>query len=405
MRFTPTFFISLILLIPCISSAQQMPDAAQMSGTPLAAPELPNGTVTVRLVREEMGNNIANHPVKLVAAGTAQQATTDAQGRAQFTGLPVGTVVYAEAVVGDETLRSKEFDIPARGGVRVALVAGIAAAAARDRAARDRAAQEPARSGIVVFGGESRIILEFQDDNLQAFYLLDIVNQARTPIDPGQSLILQLPEQASGVALMGGSSPLASIRNNSVVITGPFPPGTTAVQLGYTIPYQGDRVALQQRWPAVMEQLFVAIEKIGQVQLASPQFTAQRDAQAGGQPFVMATGGRLNAGDTLTLEITGLPHRSTLLRDVGVGAAFLMLLAGLWAAFTAAPARRGQTAQLEARKEKLFAELVALETQHARGRIDESRYASRRQTLVAQLERVIGELDRAPASGGEDLAA
>jgi hypothetical protein len=54
------------------------------------------------------------------------------------------------------------------------------------------------------------------------------------------------------------------------------------------------------------------------------------------------------------------------------------------------------------RKEKLLADLVALEEQRRHNRIDEKKYASRRQTLVTQLERVMGELDR---GGGEGVAA
>ena len=57
--------------------------------------------------------------------------------------------------------------------------------AARETAEAEAAAKAPARAGIVVFGGDSRVIFEFQDDNLQVFYLLDIVNGARTPIDGG----------------------------------------------------------------------------------------------------------------------------------------------------------------------------------------------------------------------------
>jgi hypothetical protein len=45
--------------------AQQMPDPSQMAGRPLPAPELSGGTVSVRLFRERVGNNIANHPVTL----------------------------------------------------------------------------------------------------------------------------------------------------------------------------------------------------------------------------------------------------------------------------------------------------------------------------------------------------
>ena len=68
-------------------------------------------------------------------------------------------------------------------------------------------------------------------------------------------------------------------------------------------------------------------------------------------------------------------------------------------------ARTNRLAELAARREKLYADLVALEEQHQRGRIDERRYSARRQSLIAQLERVLGELDRTPAGGGEGLAA
>src|SRR6187402_1385304 len=42
-----------------------MPDASAIAGTPLPAPELPDATVTVRVMRERMGNNIAGQPVTL----------------------------------------------------------------------------------------------------------------------------------------------------------------------------------------------------------------------------------------------------------------------------------------------------------------------------------------------------
>ncbi len=396
------------VLAATVAPAQQMPDPSQMAGRPLPAPELPTGVVSVRLVRERMGNNIVNHPVTLKAAGLKSGPTTintDTQGRAQFGDIPPGTVVTVEAVVDGEPLTSQGFPVPASGGVRVALIAGLEAARARARAVAEEAARKPARAGVVVFGGETRIILEFQDDNLQVFYLLDIVNGARTPIDVGEPLVIELPDGAVGAGAMQGSSSLAMVQGDRIRINGPFPPGTTWVQVGYRYPYRGDRVSLSQKWPAAIEQLFVAAEKVGNLQIASPQFASQQDAQAAGAPFVMATGGRINAGDTLMLNLSGLPHRSTLVRDVGVGLGILTLVIGLWFAVRGAPARRGRVAALGQRKEKLFADLVALEDQHRRGRVDEAKYATRRQALVSQLERVMGELDRTPAGGGEGVAA
>ena len=248
---------------------QRMPDPSQMAGRPLPAPELVTGMVSVRLVRERMGNNIANHPVTLRAGERTLNATTDAQGRAQFGDVPPGTQITVEAVVDGETLRSQEFAVPASGGVRVALIAGLEAAAARERAAAEEAARQPARPGVVVLSGETRIILEFQDDNLQVFYLLDIVNNARSPIDIGSPMYIDFPDGATGPGAMNGSSPLAVVQGDRLRINGPFPPGTTQVQVGYRYPYSGSSATLTQRWPAAIEQLFVAAEKVGDAAVLS----------------------------------------------------------------------------------------------------------------------------------------
>lgn len=388
------FLFTILVLAPVAAAGQQMPDPAQMAGRPLPAPELMTGTVSVRLVRERMGNNIVDHPILLLAADRQLKGRTDSQGRAQFADVAPGTRVSVQAVVDGETLQSQEFAVPASGGVRVALIAGLEAAAARERVAAEEAAKQPARPGVVVFGGETRIILEFQDDNLQVFYLLDIVNSARTPIDIGDPMVIQLPDGAVGAGAMQGSSTLAMVQGDRIRINGPFPPGTTQVQVGYRFPYSGDRATLTQGWPAAIEQLFVAAEKVGTLHLASPQLTRQQEATAGGSPFVMATGGRVNAGDVLTLHLTGLPHHSTLVRDVGLGVGLLVLALGLWAGVSGRASGTDHPAELVARREKLLSALVALEDQHRQGQIDDRRYTSRRQSLVSQLERVMSELDR-----------
>ena len=390
-------------MLGAAAHGQQMPDPSQMAGRPLPAPELATGTVSVRVVRERMGNNVTNQAVTLKAADRTLNATTDAQGRATFGDVPPGTMITVEAVVDAETLRSQPFAVPASGGVRVALIAGLDAAAARDKAAREEAARQPARQGVVVFGGESRVILEFQDDNLQVFYLLDVVNNARTPIDVGEPLFIELPEGATGAGALDGSSTQATVQGDRVRLNGPFPPGVTQVQFGYRFPYNGDTATISQRWPAAFEQIFVAAEKVGELQIASPQFQQQQEANAGGAPFLMATGGRINAGETLTITLSGLPHHNTIVRDIGVAAGILILISGFVAAFTGGSSRTDRAGDLLKRKESLLADLVALDEQHRQGRIDAVRYSSRRQTLVTHLERVLGELDRTP--GGEGLAA
>lgn len=395
-----------LLFTATTAAAQQMPDPSQMAGLPLPAPELDTGTVSVRVVRERMGNNVTNQRVSLRTADRTLDASTDTQGRATFADVPPGTVVTVETIVDGETLRSQEFSLPPSGGVRVALIAGLAEAARREQAERQAAANEPARRGVVVFGGESRVILEFQDDNLQVFYLLDVVNNARTPIDIGEPMYLMLPDGAAGAGTLQGSSSLAVVQGDRVRFNGPFPPGVTQVQIGYRYPYAGSTATIVQQWPAAFEQLFVAAEKVGALQMSSPQFQQQQEANAGGAPFLMATGGRIDAGNALTLTLSGLPHRSQTLRNVGIAAGVLILAAGLWIAISPGRTARTGDEDLLRRKEKLLNELVTLEAQHRDGRGDPRRYGARRQSLVAQLERVMGELDHGdvpgPRRGGSD---
>src|SRR3982750_4106558 len=128
-------------LSAAMSFAQvEMPDPSAIAGTPLPAPELPDATVTVRVVRERMGNNIAGQAVTLTVGQEKRTVKTDAQGRAQFDKLTAGATVQATTTVDGETLTSQQFAVPGKGGVRIALIAGIAAAKAAEQSAAEAGA-------------------------------------------------------------------------------------------------------------------------------------------------------------------------------------------------------------------------------------------------------------------------
>jgi len=386
------------LLSANTASAQvNMPDPSAIAGTPLPAPELPDRTVTVRVVRERMGNNIAGQAVTLKVGSATRSGKTDEQGRAQFDGLTAGTLVQATTVVDGETLTSKEFPVPEKGGVRVALIAGIAAAAAKEKSEAEAAAKMPARPGVVEIGPESRIIIEYQDDNLTVFYLLEILNNARTPIDIGGPLLIRLPTGAAGASMMQGSSQHASAKGDMLTITGPFPPGKTVAQVGFSLPQAGANYELRQTWPAAVAQVFVGMQKIGNMQIASKQLTDIREMNSDGQPFVMATGPRLNAGETMVLNLTGLPAHSSTPRNVGLIAAVIIFAIGGWFALAPAKAHAAQDAKLQARREKLMGEVVALERKRRNKPLSDADEA-RLQRITAELERVIAELDRGAAA-------
>ena len=389
-----------LLTSASVASAQvNMPDPSAIAGQPLPAPELPNATVSVRVVRERMGNNVAGQEVTLNVGNSPRRATTDAQGRAQFDGIPPGTVVQATTTVDGEALTSQPFSVPATGGVRVALIAGIATAAAREKAAAEAAAREPARPGIVEIGPESRVVIEFQDDTLTVFYLLEIVNNARTPIDTGGPLLIELPTGAAGASMMQGSSPSASVRGDLLTITGPFAPGVTTAQVGFTLPQAGESITLRQKWPSAMAQLFVGVEKIGAVQMSSPQLTDTREMTTeGGAVFIMGTGGRINPGQELVINLSGIPAHSQAPRNVGLALAALIFAVGAWFAFSPTKAQAAQDAKLRARKDKLLNDVVALERKRRQKALSPAEEA-KLQRSTSELERVIAALDREDTEG------
>ena len=64
----------------------QMPDPRAMSGMSMPSPNLPDGTITVRIVRGQITNNLPGVTVELHGAGDVRTVKTGADGRALFAG-------------------------------------------------------------------------------------------------------------------------------------------------------------------------------------------------------------------------------------------------------------------------------------------------------------------------------
>jgi hypothetical protein len=376
----------------------QMPDLRQMSGVPLPTGDLPAGTVTVRVVRGALSNLVVGQLVELAGEVTGSAKTNDA-GRAEFTGLAPGARVRAIAVVDGERLESQEFTLPAQAGIRLMLVASDPEAAGRAEEDK-RLAQGPARTGIVVMGEQSRFVFEIGDDGLTVFTIVEIVNTARVPVQPAVPIIFELPAGALRAAVLEGSSPLAVAAGDRVNVSGPFPPGPTLVQFAYTLPYSGGSATMTQRLPAALAQLSVVAQKVGDLRLSSPQIAQQRDMSAEGQTYILGQGPPLAAGTDLTFAFSGLPHTPLWPRNLAITAACVILVLGAWAAVGGRHAR-GATVErqrLEQERERLFAQLTALEAAHQAGTADVEEYGSRRRELIVALERVYAALDDAVAA-------
>jgi hypothetical protein len=367
-----------------------MPDMKQMSGIPRPVTDLPDRAISVRVIRGDLSNNIANQPVQLRVGSKTLTEKTDASGRAEFKDLAAGEPVTASTDVDGEHLESQQFPVPQSGGVRLMLVATD-----KSKAPATEPDAQPV-SGQVVIGDESRIVMQPTEEAIDVYYLLDISNTARVPVNPPKMFAFDLPAGAQGATIMEGSSPLATLAKNRLAITGPFPPGQTFVQIAYELPATDGNATVSQVFPANIEQFGVVVKKVGATAVSSTQITAQREMPAEGDMYIAGQGGAVPAGQAVQLNVTGIPHHSAAPRWIALTLAVAIIAIGAWAATTPEDDKAAAAAErkrLVSRREKLLSELARLEHDRAKGRVDERRYTFRREELVVSLEQVYGALD------------
>ena len=379
----------------------QMPDPKQMSGIPRPVDDLPDGSISVRLIRGSLSNNIANHPVQLLVDGKTSTVQTDEAGRAQFDKVKAGAAVKASADVDGERLESSEFQAPSRGGIRLLLVATDTAKSAATHP------EASAITGQVALGDQSRIVVEPGDEAVTVYYLLDVSNAARVPVNPPSLFMFDMPSEAVGTTLMQGSTDKASVKGTRVRVQGPFPPGHTSLQIGCELPASTGSITISQRFPADLEQFALIVKKAGDTVVRSPQITRQQEFPAEGEVFIASTGGAVPAGQPITIELSGLPHHSRAPRAIALALALGIAIAGFWSASrtdTRATGLAAERKRLIAKRDRLLNEMVRLERDRRSGRVDEGRYATRREQLVAALEPIYGALDTDDADRGEAAA-
>ena len=369
------------------SSVLAQPPLDQMSGIPLPAPELPDGTITVRVIRGRVTNNVAGQEVELRQGDTVETATTDVEGRATFFSLNPGQQVQASTVLDSQLLQSQPFTTPGRGGIRVMLV-GL----------DPDNPPVPSRAGEVTFGPESWVQVELVEESVEVYYFLDVLNTDVAPVDPAVPIVIDLPSGAEGTTVLRSSSARARADGPRVEISGPFDPGVTPFHFAYILPYSGESLVIEQPLPVTLSSLLVSVEKWGTMDFVSSQVSRRMEIPPegpGNTTYMLGSGPAIPAGRPFTIELVGLPHRSRTASWVARSVALAIFGFGFWGAMGSPDT--GETEKrrmaLEARKEKLFRDLVRIERQRRAGKVGSTKYASRRSDLFRLLEKVYRELD------------
>ncbi len=380
--------VAVILGFPAAADSQiPMPDPSEMSGLPLPSSDLPDASVSVRLIRSQLSNNITDHPVDLHNDEAVLTVSTDEFGRALFEGLEAGSTVSVSTQVGDEELVSRRFAVPTLGGVRVMLVAEASPPSLPTAVAPG--------SGMISFGGDTRWVVEMSDEAVEVYYLLEAVNDGGIPVLSTVPVAFDLPYGAQGGVLLEGSTSQARIDGRRVSVAGPFQPGRTPINLAYVLPYSGGDLTIEQTLPVAVDQVAIVAEKHGDMRMTSPQITQSREMNAAVGRFMVGGGPRLAANETLSISLVGLPHHSVIPLRVA------LVLVGLFVVWCLLKSRarisvKGdglRRQQLEDRRDRLYIDLMRVETTHRTGTLADGPYALRRKVIFGQLERLYQRLE------------
>ncbi len=393
-------FVGLVLtLVATAHTHAQMPDLSQMSGRSLPSPDLPTGTVSVRVIRGAITNNVVGAEVRLEGGAHPLSVNTDGSGRAMFPNVTPGSTWKAVVTVDGERLESQPFVVPSTGGIRVILAAGVAggkgatgaagagAAGAAGGGGNASAGAPAAVAGDVLLGSQSRFVIELAEGSIEVYGLLNLGNTHATPIMPSQPVVFQAPANARNMSVLEGSTGQAKADGNKVVVTGPFPPGETPLQIAYRIPYDSDTLEFAQTLPLTMRQSTVIVRKLGNVRVEMPGVRGQREARFENRTYIVVSGDRVDADHQLNIRLRGLPHRAAWPRYTALLLALVITLAGVWLAVQ--PDRGAQddtdARALRVRRAGLFDQLVAVE-RRVQSHPDDADLRAKRESLVSEIE-------------------
>jgi hypothetical protein len=375
------------LVASTIPLSAQMPDLRQMSGQPLPSPDLPAGTISVRVVRGSMSNNVPGQDVELRTDGGStlvRTVKTDQGGRAVFSGLAPGATYRAVTTIDGAALVSQDFPLPAAGGVRLLLVAGLASGESKPAA--------PAAPGTVGLGSHSRIVFELAEESVEVFVLLDLVNPLDRPASLASPLAFDLPDGVENGTVLEESATLGKIEGRRVIVAGPVPAGTTTLQFAYRIPSDTGTASVRQVFPMALPQGTVIVRKQDALQVTLEGEQNRRDVTLEGRTYLVLARGASAPRGAMDVSLSGLPARARWPRYAALGLSALIVVAGLYWASGGHDAV-AERKRLQAFRAKLFGDLVGVERRLRGKDAGDLLLADRRAALVGEIAEIDAALE------------
>jgi hypothetical protein len=354
---------------------------------------LPFGTIEVSAV-DESGQPLVGKTVELglVRAGgqvEVSRQVTASDGTTRFVGIAdaksasqIGGAVVMQH--GALRLGTDGFGIPTEGGIRVQL----------------RVPQRTSDPSVITIGAQGRVILQLHDDSVGFIESLPLENTSDKIFDPGPGGVeIRLPSEFVNAEGAEGEHKIEIRKGIGVAVHGLIPPhrpqtdpnrkSADEVTFGFVMPVSGSTRDFAQTFPTGMGEFTFITDQVAGLTIDSTQITGRQEREVGQKKYWLMRGEPIPPGGTLRFTVRGLPAPDKTGRIV---AAFLALaLIGVAIVFArpggpdAKKGSGGARENLVQRREKLFSELVAVETRDVGDRAS-------RGDLVQKLESVYREI-------------
>ncbi len=341
-----------------------------VTGTVSRDPSLPLGTIEVSAV-DESGQPLAGKTVELgqVRAGGQVDVTrqvTTADGTARFVGIAdakSASQIGAAVVMQHGALRlgTDGFGIPTDGGVKVQL----------------RVPQRTADPSVITIGPGGRLILQLHDDSVGFIESLPLENTSDKLFDPGVGGVeIRLPSEFVNAEGAEGEHKIEIRKGIGVAVHGIIPPhrpqadpnrkSPDEITFGFVMPFTGSTRDFAQTFPTGLGEFTFITDQIAGLTIDSTQITGRQEREVGAKKYWLMRGESIPPGGTLRFTVRGLPAPDKTGRIVaGFLALALIGVAIVFARQGGAGEKKGTTGdrdKLVQRREKLFSELVAIET-------------------------------------------
>lgn len=362
-------------------------------------PSLPVGTVAVH-VADADGRPMARTEVTLgilynsVAKGESRKrvvAMTDDQGRARFEKLDTGTgVAYRAMVLRDgATFSVPPFQLGAKSGTRAVLhvypVVG------------------DIEQTLVV--AQSILYAEVKDDRVQIQQAFKIYNFGKTAWVPND-LVVPLPPKFTAFTSQQGMTDVGidAVPGKGAKLRGTFAPGQHIVEFRWQLPYSGEaEVRFDVGMTPHMAAARVMAPASRDMILEVPGFPAPQPTTDQMGQRVLITEMQLKREDkalrSISVAIRGLP-------TTGPGRWIATLLAAGGLAFgIVLGAKKPATSDRRKERERLLADLEALERAHAAGDVGPKTYERARRELLDDIARTLEGESKGGKTGGRKKRA